>query len=283
MVYDKENWTYNDETKILQIKRVKELRHYMFECFNHYFGVFRNPREYKVIIPDSIVLIANSCFQNMDAKEYVLPNSIKEIGLSVFYDNPCLKVIQWPSSVKNISGHAFEYCNGLREIVLPEGIEMICDYAFEGCQLLKKITIPSTVVEINDNAFQCCYNLKRIQLQEGLQYIGKFAFYCCGLEKIVIPTTVEELGEYVFTDCKNLKEIHVPRALYRKYVYSYFKSNTHAEVIPYDEPMNLSTNTIAKPEIITANTIETTTTSKREFKSFNGVIRTNLIANKKKK
>ncbi len=308
MIHDHAYWTYDDENHILQVKRVEKLQKFMFFEFDPVLGKFFNAVGYKVIIPDSVRLIYNKCFQNMRAKEYVLPNSINGIGSSVFDTNAYLEVIQWPDSVKSISEHAFEDCNDLRKIVLPEGIEEICNYAFQRCESLKTISIPSTVRKVGLCTFSSCYNLKeisfsdnirriesrafeqctdleRIQLPEGLQVIGNHAFdYCLSLETIFIPATVEELGEDAFKLCKNLKEIHVPRALYGKYGGdNYFKSDTSAEVIPYDEPMNISTNTIAKLEIITANTIETTATPKREFKSFNGVIRTNLIANKKKK
>ena len=308
MIHDYENWTYDDENKILRIKRVEEIHKSMFIPFDTVFGKFCNEIEYKVIIPDSVKLIDSACFLHMSAKEYVFPNSINEIGSYVFANNAYLKVIQWPDSVKSISEHAFEDCNSLKEIVLPEGIEEICNYAFQRCKSLNTISIPSTVSKVDlgafgycdmlreisfsdsirwigSQAFEYCTHLERIQLPEGLQSIGNYTFVdCFSLKTIFIPTTVETLGENAFCLCQNLKEIYVPRALYGKYGGdNYFKSNTSAEVIPYDEPMNISTNTIAKPEIITTNTIETTATPKREFKSFNGVIRTNLIANKKKK
>lgn len=309
MLYDNEYWTYDDEAEILQVKRVEELHHNMFEDFNNAYGKFSNDIDYKVIIPDSVWLIDRACFQNMNAKEYVIPDSVEEIGSYAFADNSYLKVIQWSDSVKSISEHAFENCNGLKEIVLPEGIEEICDSAFNDCKFLKTISIPSTVSKIGSSAFGYCYLLKEIsfsdsirrieprafeycthlesiQLPEGLQCIGKRAFYyCSSIETIFIPSTVEELGAYAFEDCKKLREIHVPGTLFREYrePNSYFKSKTSAEVIPYDEPVNLSANTIEEPEIITANNVEIAAASKREFKSFNGVIRTNLIANKKKK
>ena len=299
---------YDYEEKVLRIKDGdKSLFPLMFNDFFHIENRLYYEKYFKVIIPNSVEKIRVHCFSDMHASEYQIPDSVKEIHHSVFRNNDCLKSIQWPSSAKIISNFVFYCCKELKKVVLPEGLKKIGIKAFVNCIKLSKIAIPTTVDQIGEEAFlgceslkcislpanvktiergtfQQCTSLETVKLFDGLSEIKNEAFASCkSLITITIPTTVETFGRGVFRNCEKLKEIYAPKELYNWYGKEYFNDNTSAEVIPYDEPMNISTNTIAKPEIITANTIETTATPKREFRSFNGVIRTNLIANKKKK
>ena len=298
--------TYDSTEKVLWIKDgVKTISLDMFSRFHDpaYATLYRE-KNFKVIIPNSVERLDYQCFLEMRASEYQIPDSVKEISFDVFEDNKFLKSIQWPSSVKVISDGVFRACTNLEEVVLPEGLEVIGDCAFQFCEMLSKISIPTTVKKIGDNAFYSCSglqslsvpvnvekieraaffecrNLEMVELHEGLLEIDNLAFaWCENLTTITIPTTVESLGTEVFKCCKKLKEIYVPKALYDKYGKDYIKDDTPVEVIPYNEPMvkNAITNSKTGKE----NT-EIVLNSKKEFKSFCGTIRTNLIADKRKK
>ena len=121
-------------------------------------------------------------------------------------------------------------------------------------------------------------------MHEGLLEIRDGAFARCkNLTTITIPTTVESFGRGVFLYCEKLKEIYVPKALYDKYGKDYFKIDTPAEVIPYNEPMSKKAITNPKARKENAENARITSSSKKEFKSFCGTIRTNFIADKRKK
>lgn len=301
-------WDYDYEEKVLRIKDgEKILLQTMFSCFFHKENRLYNEENFKVIIPNSVETITFTCFSDMRASEYQIPDSVKEIRNNVFASNKFLKNIQWPSSVKSISSHVFYDCSSLENAILPEGLEVIGPNAFKCCVKLSKITIPNTVKRIGAYAFSCCDGLKSIsvpvnvekieretfilcsslemvELHEGLLEIEKFAFTGCkSLTTITIPTTVESIGEKVFWGCKKLKEIYVPKALYDKYGKDYFKDDTHAKVIQYNEPMVKNDITDSKAGKETTENARITSSSKKEFKSFCGTIRTNFIADKRKK
>ena len=177
-------------------------------------------------------------------------------------------------------------CMNMSEIVIPDSITYIGASAFSCCDWLEKISWPSGVSCINYNTFFTCGQLKKVDLPKGLVAIGDSAFEgCCSLKEMVIPQTVKEFGNDVFKNCDSLETITIPKSLYEKCNRNdeYFKCNTNAEVIVYDEPISTSTNAIEKPKTIIKDTIKTVSSSKKEIKSFNGKIRTNLIANKKNK
>jgi len=174
----------------------------------------------------------------------------------------------------------------MSEIVLPDSITYIGASAFSCCDWLEKISWPRGARSINDNTFFMCKYLEKVDLPKGLTSIDTHAFECCfSLKEIVIPQTVQEFGKEVFKNCGSLETITIPKSLYEKYNRrdAYFKCDTNAEVIVYDEPISTSTNAIKKRKTVVKDTIKTVSSSKKEIKSFNGKIRTNLIANKKNK
>jgi len=177
-------------------------------------------------------------------------------------------------------------CMNMSEIVIPDSITYIGASAFSNCTWLEKISWPSGARCINDNTFYMCKQLKKVDLPKGLVAICDSAFEgCCSLKEVVIPQTVQEFGKDVFKNCDNLETITIPKSLYEECNRNdeYFKCNTNAEVIVYDEPISTSTNAIEEPKTIVEGTIKTVSKSKKEIRSFNGRIRTNLIANKKNK
>ena len=64
-----------------------------------------------------------------------------------------------PDSVTNIGNRAFWCCGSLTSINIPDTVTNIGDYAFLGCESLKSINIPDGVTNIGDGAFEyCIYN-----------------------------------------------------------------------------------------------------------------------------
>ena len=87
---------------------------------------------------------------------YVIPNSITEIGAGAFGHCTDLTSIIFPNSVKHIGPAAFFACTGLASIIIPNSVEKIEAYAFMDCTKLSTVFISESVVEIGIRAFQDC-------------------------------------------------------------------------------------------------------------------------------
>ena len=64
-----------------------------------------------------------------------------------------------PNSVTNIGNRAFRGCKSLTKINIPDGVTHIGDEAFSWCESLTKINIPDGMTHIGDGAFSWCENI----------------------------------------------------------------------------------------------------------------------------
>ena len=120
-----------------------------------------------------------------DIKKIIVPNSIKIIRHSTFYD-----------------------CKDLISIVIPDSIEYIKNYTFYKCVNLTSVIIPDSIKNIEVYAFARCENLTSINISDSVKSIGSFAFINCkNLTSITIPDLIETVGYDALYNCKNLKSL----------------------------------------------------------------------------
>ena len=117
--------------------------------------------------------------------EYIIPNSVTEIGNYALYGCSFLTSVTIPNSVTVIGESVFENCTSLTSIEIPNSVTCIDIFAFSGCTSLASVTIPNSVTVIEACAF--CN--------------------CSSLTSITIPNSVTEIGEEAFSKCSNLKTV----------------------------------------------------------------------------
>ena len=83
----------------------------------------------------------------------ILPESIEEIGDSVFYEKSIEGNLVFPTHLKKIGDSAFQYLTYKGNLSLPEGLEIIGESAFRDLKENNVITIPSSVTAIGTGAF----------------------------------------------------------------------------------------------------------------------------------
>ncbi|SFB88042.1 leucine-rich repeat domain-containing protein [Ruminococcus albus] len=168
-----------------------------------------------VVIPGSVTEIKESAFEGCISLESItLPQKLKYIGKSAFFDCENIKSIVIPDSVKEIGFWAFSYCLSLESITLPKDLKCIDEHVFAGCETLKNIVIPDGVEKIELAAFADCCNIESIVIPDSVKTIGRYAFYDCdSIESLVIPDSVEIIENGAFEHCSNLRDVTLPKGL----------------------------------------------------------------------
>lgn len=96
-----------------------------------------------VVIPATVTEIAHGAFAYSGLKNIVLPQGLKIIGRSAFYQADKLKVIVLPGSIEEIGDSVFYGCIELVSITIPNSLKSIKlgdQYVFMGCKKLPPAT-----------------------------------------------------------------------------------------------------------------------------------------------
>lgn len=168
------------------------------------------------LLPEQITYKDNMCITNdsyllaYDGKssDVKVPDGVKVIGDSVFYDNRDLEKVILPESVTKIEDFAFAYCEKLSNINLPGKLTYIGDFAFSDDSKLKSIKLPDSLTYIGEKAFVFT-SIREANLPAGLKYLGEGAFLYTYLEEINIPKGITKIGDATF-DGTNLKKVVIP-------------------------------------------------------------------------
>jgi hypothetical protein len=95
------------------------------------------------------------------AANYVIPNSVTNIGVSAFVGCSSLTAVTIPTTVNNIGYSTFAYCYVLTNVMIPNGVTNIGDMAFAQCYDLTSVTLPASVTSIGAGAFEYCSSLQQ--------------------------------------------------------------------------------------------------------------------------
>lgn len=155
--------------------------------------------------------------------DYVIPETVTELGDRVFQGRSELTGITIGSNVKSIGQYAFNSCSKLAFVkftATPDGTAKVPltmgDSAFRSCTGLLSIELPDRLVSIGQNAFTQCTKLTEVRIPDGTTTIGTSAFSnCYKLETVTLPKNLEKLGNDdgamldVFPSCTNLQNLTI--------------------------------------------------------------------------
>ncbi|OAV75413.1 hypothetical protein Barb7_00973 [Bacteroidales bacterium Barb7] len=172
-----------------------------------------NPYLYSIYLPDDLKTIGDSVFWNcVNLNSIEIPNSVKTIGTDAFTNCTNLNSIEMPNSVETIGTGAFTNCTNLDSIKLSNSLRDLSDELFKTCISLRSIEISGFVKNIGNRCFENV-PLESIVLHEGLISIGDAAFRNCQIKILDIPNSVETMGTDCFADCTKLELVRLSNKL----------------------------------------------------------------------
>ena len=202
----------NENKKILYTQDTKEI----VMCYSKDENI--NLKE------EEILRIGNYAFkQAVNAKNIILPSSLKWIGSQVF--NTCQKIeeIKIGASVDYINP-IFKYGNYAGKVIIDENNP---NYMIENdilynkdktklCRVLYKIKgefdVDESVQQIGELAFHNQYEMTNINISKSVKGIDNSFNYCNGLIEVNIPNNVEKIHTGAFAQCNKLESINVDMA-----------------------------------------------------------------------
>jgi len=208
-----------------------------------------------VAIPDStnglpVTDIADLAFLGSTSlTSIIIPASVTNLGIGVFYDCESLTNVTLPATVTRIGDQEFSACFSLPSLIIPDGVTSIGDKAFNNCISLTSLVIPSGVTNLGNNVFISCPSLTNISVADSntsyasdagvlldkslttviecpggktgsyalpgsVTSIGDYAFCgCASLTNVLIPGSVASIGVYAFNYCTSLASVALPTGI----------------------------------------------------------------------
>lgn len=158
-----------------------------------------------LVLPEGLDSIGKEAFQKNYITEVTIPESVRAIGQSAFYDNQFLKSVTLNNRMETINRSLFNYCKKLAVVRGGKNVKIVDQSAFSGCDSLRIIS-DITPVTINSSAFYNCRKLESLNFSR-IKSIGYESFYCCfGLKEADLTTLTSIYGRS-FIACTGLKKV----------------------------------------------------------------------------
>ncbi|GHU55739.1 hypothetical protein FACS1894132_12260 [Clostridia bacterium] len=172
-----------------------------------------------IVIPDNVMSIGLWAFEDCSSLISITVDSNNNFYCDVdgiLFDKNVTTIIQYPSgnkrteyvipdSVINIGDCAFSECYYLVSIIIPNSVMSIDRDAFRNCASLISLVIPNGVTNILDGVFIGCVSLTIFVIPDNITSIGHWAFLNCrSLISIVIPNSVTSINSNSFETCENI-------------------------------------------------------------------------------
>ncbi|MGI6031244.1 MAG: leucine-rich repeat protein [Eubacteriales bacterium] len=150
-------------------------------------------------IPNGVEKIGEYAFAKCYFGSYTLPDTVRELGESVFMSNEYLKEIRLPNSIEKMGSGVLAGCTQLVDVVLPENPNLTeLEQTLQGCTALQQVTVPDTV-EVLTKTFSSCSALREVTLSQSLKTVGEETFFGCRwLTSVELPETLTTIGKKAF-------------------------------------------------------------------------------------
>ncbi len=158
-----------------------------------------------LVLPEGLDSIGKEAFQKNFITEVTIPESVRAIGVTAFYQNQSLKSVTLNNRMELISESLFNSCKNLAVVHGGKNVKNIAYRAFYSCDSLRSIKdfVPVT---IGQAAFSNCRKLENFNFSR-IKSIGYESFYQCNSLKEADLTTLTAIGNRSFCACTSLKKV----------------------------------------------------------------------------
>ena len=156
-----------------------------------------------VVIPEKIegkpvFNIDIMAFANTNIEKVVIPDTVINIADMAFKNCPALKEVVFGSGLQIICRQAFMNCPSLQEAILPSSLRTLNYEAFSLCTSLKKVRLPKSLTLLGSAAFLLC-PVEELILEDGITMFGSsYAFSGSKFKTLTIPASVQTIGSESF-------------------------------------------------------------------------------------
>ena len=220
------------------------------------------------ILGDSVGNIGAETFSNCSSlQSVILPNSLLYIGEDAFENCKGLKSIIIPNSVMMIDRRAF-YRSGLTSITIPGSVWEVRAYAF-GDTSLDSITISATTL-IHEDAFESS-PISKINIIGSLEDVCRrdwrsvkvhYDLYLNGdmITDLTIPSTIDSIGTLAFIKCSSITSVTMPNTVTYIAPYAFSGCDNLAFVSLSDSISDIYESTFAECSSLTSIEIPSSVT-----------------------
>lgn len=188
------------------------------------------PDTHKLIVPDSVRIIGNSCCKDyLYLRQVIMSDTVLHIEPSAFRGCRYLNFVQFSKSLLTIGENSFRLCEGLVSLDLPDSLTELGDLAFAFMGSLQRVEIPAGVTKLGKGLFQGCKVLREVTLPVGILEIPAGFLAQSGIKNFTIPNGVTTIGVSAFDSCKQLSQVYIPASVTfidRRAFYNCFKRMT---------------------------------------------------------
>lgn len=158
-----------------------------------------------LVLPEGLDSIGKEAFQKNYITEVTIPESVRAIGVTAFYQNQSLKSVTLNNRMELINKSLFNSCNKLAVVHGGTNVKKIAYRAFYGCDSLRSIkdVVPVT---IDREVFYNCQKLDSINFSR-IKSIGYDSFFQCYSLKEADLTTLTSIESRSFIACTGLKKV----------------------------------------------------------------------------
>lgn len=214
--------------------------------------------EGNVVIPSHVEIegflypvtkIGYHAFAGMRIKSVVIPDTIVEIDGSAFENCTELVDVSLGKGLRRIGASAFAYCKWIRHFDMPETVIEVGCNALEGTRI---VDMQEGAVYLGHVLYGYNGTLSEhscIEVREGTTVIANSAFNCRfflkdfkKLEVIVLPEGMKRIGDSAFLECKGLTHVNLPESLEYIGTSAFGYTGIREVTVPWREPIRLTTN-----------------------------------------